>query len=120
MTISLDYDATYTRDPDLWDEFITNAKKRGHLVICTTNRATRPSYGGRPEPEPSALVRDAEGTIRREPIPVIMAGHDFKQSAAEKAGYHVSIWIDDLPISVQDSSMVIQGELEKVAHGSLQ
>lgn len=39
MRIALDYDGTYTADPQLWDEFIRNAKARGHEVTMVTMRS---------------------------------------------------------------------------------
>lgn len=38
MLIALDYDGTYTEDPDLWNEFISKAKERGHDVKILTMR----------------------------------------------------------------------------------
>lgn len=39
MLIALDYDETYTRDPEMWDDFIHNARKRDHEIICVTMRS---------------------------------------------------------------------------------
>ncbi len=39
MIICIDYDDTYTRDPSLWDSFISNVKHRNHTVICVTMRS---------------------------------------------------------------------------------
>ncbi len=38
MLIALDYDGTYTADPELWDCFIAKAKERGHDVKIATMR----------------------------------------------------------------------------------
>lgn len=38
MLIALDYDGTYTADPELWDFFIKKAKERGHEVKIATMR----------------------------------------------------------------------------------
>jgi hypothetical protein len=38
MKIALDYDGTYTVDPQFWEDFITLAKVRGHEVVCVTKR----------------------------------------------------------------------------------
>ena len=38
MNISLDFDNTYTRDPDGWDTFIKVMRYRGHKVYCVTMR----------------------------------------------------------------------------------
>lgn len=38
MLIALDYDGTYTMDPELWNIFIKTAKERNATVICVTMR----------------------------------------------------------------------------------
>lgn len=38
MKIALDFDDTYTADPELWDEFVASAKNRGHSVVVVTGR----------------------------------------------------------------------------------
>jgi hypothetical protein len=38
MRISIDYDGTYTRDPDFWNQVIRMAQQRGHEVKCVTMR----------------------------------------------------------------------------------
>ena len=38
MLIALDYDKTYTADPELWDRFISDAQSRGHEVKILTMR----------------------------------------------------------------------------------
>ena len=43
-TIGLDYDGTYTVDPDLWLRFVRQAKDRGHEVICVTMRYPEETY----------------------------------------------------------------------------
>jgi len=38
MIIGLDYDGTYTRDPELWDQFIEMFQAKGHTIIIATMR----------------------------------------------------------------------------------
>lgn len=38
MNISLDYDKTFTADPDFWSAFLTLCKKQGHVVLGITMR----------------------------------------------------------------------------------
>ncbi len=38
MLIALDYDGTYTADPEMWDSFIHNARIRGHSIVVATMR----------------------------------------------------------------------------------
>ena len=39
MRIALDWDGTYTADPELWDAFTKLAESRGHTVTIVTLRA---------------------------------------------------------------------------------
>lgn len=82
MIISIDYDHTYTADPELWRQFIRSCQFHGHTVICTTGRKERPS--GR------------EVTLPPE-IPVICAHNEWKALAAARLGFDVDVWIDDEP-----------------------
>lgn len=34
----MDYDGTYTADPEMWELFVANARCRGHSVIVATMR----------------------------------------------------------------------------------
>ncbi len=45
MRISLDFDDTYSRDPDLWDSFIESCKQRNHEVYGITMRYPREGFG---------------------------------------------------------------------------
>jgi hypothetical protein len=38
LNIALDYDGTYTEDPELWDMFIRKAREKGHKVYIVTMR----------------------------------------------------------------------------------
>lgn len=87
MLIALDYDQTYTRDPDYWDEVIAAGIRRGHQFVCVTNRVVAPG---------SAKIE----RVPEPAIPVVCAGHEMKDVAARAAGFKVSIWIDDMPASI--------------------
>lgn len=83
--MAIDYDGTYSSDPDYWDAVIALAGRRGHRFICVTNRAWVP---GSQVPE------------RVPAVPLLAAGDQYKADAAKAAGYAVDIWIDDLPGTV--------------------
>lgn len=91
MTFGLDYDGTFTEDRSLWLSFIANARTRGHLVICVTNRWLR-----QPLPEADAFNFDA----------VIYAADRPKRRAAIEAGMTVDVWIDDLPEAIGTALLV--------------
>lgn len=83
LTFGLDYDHTFTADPDLWRQFISDAERRGHKVVCVTARRQPPDFSREPRLPDS--------------VNVVCAGPELKLHAAAKAGYAVNIWIDDMP-----------------------
>jgi hypothetical protein len=73
MLIALDYDGTYTRDPELWDAFIAHAKERGHEIKIATMR------------------------YPTEPIPDIGLEVIYTSRKAKYGCMDAHIWIDDQP-----------------------
>jgi hypothetical protein len=84
MLIALDYDGTYTADPDLWLLFITQAKQRGHQVMVVTMRN---------EFEKESVLRDLQGKVDR----IILTDRKAKLPYMQKLGLSPDIWIDDQP-----------------------
>lgn len=91
MNIAIDYDDTYTRDPDFWKMVISAAEFRGHKVYCITARS----------PAQDIDVLDSIGKI---------IGHDnclftsmrAKKKYAYSKGIRIDVWIDDLPVFVDN------------------
>ena len=81
MLIALDYDKTYTADPDLWNDFIVIAQKRGHVVKIVTMR--------RPDEQ-----------IIGVPIPVV-----YTSRKAKAALVNADVWIDDSPSWIYQDSL---------------
>jgi len=89
MNIGLDFDDTYTRDPEGWNEFIRYFTSRGHVIYCTTFRF----------PEQSQQVYDTIGRV---------IGHDncyftsyqAKRLFMQSKGIMIDVWIDDMPILI--------------------
>jgi hypothetical protein len=79
MRIALDYDGTYTADPELWREFIRIAKSRGHEVVCVTMRNVDEAM------EPFG-ASNYYFTDRKAKVP-----------AMAEEGIQIDIWIDDKP-----------------------
>jgi hypothetical protein len=80
MIIALDYDGTYTADPDLWDSFIHASHSRGHQVHVVTMRH---------ESEP---VR-----MGAQPARIHYTDRRAKRPFMQSKGLSVQIWIDDMP-----------------------
>lgn len=90
MLIAIDYDNTWTRAPGFWAIFAGNCRTQGHQLICVTGRS--PS-----QPVPLQM-------------PVVYAHNEFKRTAAERAGYKVDIWIDDMPGVIEDARILSWSE----------
>lgn len=84
MIIALDYDGTYTADPDLWLAFIHKARNRGHQVMIVTMRH---------EHENEAVERQLADKVDR----IIYTGRKGKSRYMRFLGIAVDIWIDDQP-----------------------
>lgn len=89
LTIGLDYDRTFTADPELWRRFIGDAQRSGHRVVCVTGRRAVPDFGREPRLPDS--------------VPIVLAAGEWKRHAAARHGYAVDIWIDDMPEMVAPS-----------------
>ena len=87
LTIAIDFDNTWTADPDAWYAFYVIMRDRGHQVIIATGRSERSD--------------DMDRFPLPEGMPVIFCGRGYKEPATRAAGYHVHIWIDDLPCFIQ-------------------
>lgn len=84
MKIALDYDFTYTLDPEFWDEFIKLAVNKKHEVICVTMR-----YPNEVEQEKQNFPKG---------IPIISTNRKAKSEYLLEMGISIDVWIDDQPI----------------------
>ena len=88
LTISLDYDQTFTAAPGLWRSFVVDAVARGNRVVCITRRDDTE--------ENRHELRLAFGDL--EVAQMILCGTGTqKRDAAKAAGVEVDVWIDDFP-----------------------
>lgn len=83
MYIALDYDDTYTKDPELWLEFIRMCQARGHYVRVATMRCEWEK-------------EDMDPRLIAEVLVDFCCGKAKKVTLA-KRGLHPDIWIDDRP-----------------------
>ena len=98
VKIAIDYDFTYTADPDFWDAVIRLGRERGHQFICVTGRD-----------EPPGLHE------RQIPVQVICSPSRFKCSAALERGHVVDVWIDDAPGTIEPAKILQWGDEDAVA-----
>lgn len=96
MIVSIDYDGTFTADPEIWTEIIKLLQARGHQVICTTNR--------RAESPGSQEVRNNLEAL----VPIVFAGNQFKRDAAKQQGWKVDVWMDDNPGTISNDDFLLK------------
>lgn len=84
MNISLDFDGTYTEDPERWNQFIDIFLEAGHSVQVITMRH---------ENQANRAMKDLA-----KKIPVHFTGHKAKLPYAIEHGIHIDVWIDDNPM----------------------
>lgn len=84
MNISLDFDGTYTRDPDAWDQFIDLMQSQGHNVYLVTMR-----YRSEANVVYERLQKRVDG--------IFCTGRRAKRSFMYEAGIDINVWIDDEP-----------------------
>lgn len=93
MIIALDFDETYTLDPDFWDEFICHSEAGGHKVILATYRHE---------------TLDADPLLdhlKDWEIECYFTDGKAKRPFLKDLGIEVDVWIDDNPFSItQDSA----------------
>jgi acid phosphatase class B len=89
MIIALDYDQTFTLDPDFWREVIHKAKEKGHDIRVVTSRW--------PEKEPGVCKIISQMFTD---IPIHFTCKKPKRQFMKKLGLKVDVWIDDRPESI--------------------
>ena len=95
LTISIDYDRTYTAAPGLWRSFILDATNRGNVIVCISRRDD--TEANRDE------LRMAFGDL--DVAQVLLCGTNTqKRAAAAAAGLEVDVWIDDYPEGIAERS----------------
>lgn len=96
LTISIDFDRTFSADPELMGDFAAKAKEDGNTVVMITRREDTP--------EDRKVIEDTLGQYADAFDAVILAGPDTqKEAAAKQAGISVDIWIDDSPQTIKES-----------------
>lgn len=84
MNIGLDYDDTYTRDPELWTAFIATAHSHGHDVYIVTWRD-----------KSEASLMDINPTARKYLSGIYPTNRHAKEKFMYNQGIRIDVWIDD-------------------------
>jgi hypothetical protein len=93
LLIALDYDNTFTADPDMWSHFVRMSKSFGHeCIVVTARRST----------EENSEDINAMLDFHNCQMLVIFTDLGSKLRAVENRGINVNIWIDDDPKTLVD------------------
>jgi HK97 family phage prohead protease len=95
LTISIDFDRTFTAAPGLWRSFIVDATGRGNRVVCISRRADTE--------ENRQELRLAFGDLELSDL-ILCGTETQKRAAAAAAGLEVDVWIDDYPEGIVSRS----------------
>ncbi len=92
LTISIDYDDTFTADPDTWSAVIKTLQASGHRVVCCSARRNE-----------HWVRRELEDALPQG-VKVFLSYDAPKRLYMESQGVQVDIWIDDMPEAVHCSA----------------
>lgn len=84
MIIALDYDDTWTRDPDAWYAAMMAMKQAGHTIYGVTMRYPREASG----------MSMRYGAVCEK---IFFTSREAKWYYMQNQGIHVDVWIDDSP-----------------------
>ena len=94
MTISIDFDETFSLDPKMWGEFAMQAAATGNTVVMISRREDTPKN--------QKQISDTIGEHLHAFSQVMLIGPDMlKADAAAAAGLKVNVWVDDAPETVK-------------------
>lgn len=105
LTISIDYDRTFSAAPALWRSFILDATGRGHRVVCVSRREDTE--------ENRAELRLAFGD--HVSVLVLCGPNVQKRAAAAAAGLEVDVWVDDYPEGIPETAAAPAGRAVKIS-----
>lgn len=86
MIIALDYDSTYTCDPQFWDKFIDMCKMHEHVIYCVTMRDGE-------NHEADDVLKALQYKVDR----IYFTSCKGKRKYMYEQGIHIHVWIDDTP-----------------------
>lgn len=97
MTICIDFDQTYSRNPAMWDALLHAAEIAQVEVVCISRREDTTDN--------RQTIRAAFGDEFQILSALILCGpNTAKADAAKAAGFAVDVWIDDSPEAIPSTS----------------
>lgn len=96
MKIALDFDGTFTEEPDLWVDFIRAFQSKGHKIYIVTFRSPHQRH-------------EAMDYLNVLGVRTIFTDRTPKKKYCDKHGIKIDIWIDDQPeLIVNESDWTIE------------
>jgi len=94
MTISMDFDRTFSADPQMWGEFAKKAVADGNTVVMISRR---------PESDREEVIASLGDYAESFSQVLLVGGDTLKADAADAAGIKVDVWVDDSPQTITDT-----------------
>jgi hypothetical protein len=94
MTISVDFDRTFSADPRLWGEFARQSVADGNTVVMISRR---------PETDREEVMGTLGDYADAFSQVLLVGGDTLKADAAQSAGIDVDVWVDDSPQTITDA-----------------
>lgn len=99
--IAVDYDGTYTDNPDCWFAVIVQLRIFGYSVYCVSARTNN-------EQNNRELFN-----VLPNGVVLVLTGHQPKKKFCEDLGINIDIWIDNNPMALfVDDRTIINGVKE--------
>ena len=105
MTLSIDFDRTFSAEPQLWGEFARKAVADGNTVVMVSRRPDTE--------EDRKTVTETLGDYADAFSQVLLVGDRLKDEAAREAGVNVDVWVDDSPQFIRSEPEVSAEEKPK-------
>jgi hypothetical protein len=86
MNIALDFDDTFTRDPEFWLKFVLLCRNHGHNIYCVTARSAQ---------QADEVFDELGQFIGRDRC--FFTDMQAKKPFMFKQGISIDVWIDDNP-----------------------
>ena len=93
MTVSVDFDRTFSADPQMWGEFAKKAVADGNTVVMISRR---------PESDREEVIASLGDYAESFSRVLLVGGDTLKADAADAAGINVDVWVDDSPQTITD------------------
>jgi HK97 family phage portal protein len=107
LTISMDFDRTFSADPQLWGEFARKAVADGNRVVMISRR---------PESDREEVISSLGDYAESFSDVLLVGGDTLKADAAQAAGISVDVWVDDSPQFIRsldrraEPGSIVEGE----------